>query len=127
MVDDETLTVRFVHYTLEEYFRKYTREEFPNGYSSIAETCLTYLNFGELRQHCTDEDTLGKKMNKYVFLNYAALYWGTYVMQQSNDNLIKLAKMIVDHENTGPVQALVSTVHCAEVFRNSCNRIFWIR
>ena len=39
VVDEETMTVRFVHYTLEEYFRKYSKEEFPNGYCSIAETC----------------------------------------------------------------------------------------
>ena len=109
VVDDETLTVRFVHYTLEEYFRKYTSEEFPNGYSSIAETCLTYLNFCELRQHCTDLQSLAEKMNKYVFLEYTALYWGTYVKQQSSDNVKKLAKMVVDHEIGRPpcaVQAL---------------------
>ena len=32
LIDEETSTVRFVHYTLEEYFQKYTREEFPDGY-----------------------------------------------------------------------------------------------
>ena len=106
VVDDETLTVRFVHYTLEEYFRKYTREEFPNGYSYIAETCLTYLNFGELRQHCTNLDSLEKKKNTYKFLSYAALYWGTYVKQQCNYGLTNLAKMIVDHESERPPCAI---------------------
>ena len=51
LVDEETSTVRFVHYTLEEYFRKYASDQFPNGCSYIAETCLTYLNFGKIRQH----------------------------------------------------------------------------
>ena len=109
LVDKETSTVRFVHYTLEEYFRKFFTAEFPNGYSSIAETCLTYLNFGKLRQHCTTDESLKEKMDKYALLNYAALYWGTYVKQQCNDNLIKLALMIVNHESERPpcaVQAL---------------------
>ena len=109
LVDKETSTVRFVHYTLEEYFRKFFTAEFPNGYSSIAETCLTYLNFGKLRQHCTTDESLEENMVKYALLNYAALYWGTYVKQQCNDNLIKLALMIVNHESERPpcaIQAL---------------------
>jgi len=109
IVDEETLTIRFVHYTLEEYFRKYTKTEFPNGCYDIAETCLTYLNFGELRPHCTNLDTLRKKISTYVFLNYAACYWGTYVKQQCSDGLRKLAAMILDHESKRPpcaIQAL---------------------
>ena len=106
VVDEETSTARFVHYTLAEYFQKYTMQEFPNGCSSIAETCLTYLNFGELRQHSTNRDILDKNMKKYVFLNYAALFWGTYVKQQNNDGLSTLMKAIVDHESKRPPCAI---------------------
>ena len=107
IVDEETSTVRFVHYTLEEYFRKHALEEFPDGCSSIAETCLTYLNFGKLRQHCIDLDTLKKNMNQYAFLKYAARYWGTYyIKQQSSDSLTKLARMIVEHEPERPPCAI---------------------
>ena len=98
VIDDETLTVRFMHYTLEEYFHKHAGEDFPDGYSSIAETCLIYLNFGELRQHCTNLASLVEKEKKYAFLQYAALYWGTYIKQHSNDGLTELVKVIVDHE-----------------------------
>ena len=109
LVDEETLTVRFVHYTLEEYFRKHFRAEFPDGYSSVAETCLTYLNFGKLKQHCKNLNTLREKMEQYAFLNYAALYWGIHFRQQCNDSLTKLAKTIVEHESERPpcaIQAL---------------------
>src|SRR4029077_18249979 len=99
VVDKETLTVRFVHYTLEEYFRQYGTEEFPNGCSSIAETCLTYLNFSELKQHCTSIDNLESMELKYALLKYAARYWGEYIKQQCNDDLMRLAIMLVDHEN----------------------------
>ena len=107
IVDEGTSTVRFMHYTLEEYFRKYT--EFPNGYSSIAETCLTYLNFGSLRHHCTNHDSLDRKIKEYVFLEYAACYWGTYVKHQDSDDLTRLANMILDHDSGRPpcaIQAL---------------------
>ena len=109
VVDDETLTVRFVHYTVEEYFRDNTKTEFPNGCSSIAETCLTYLNFGTLRQHCMDSDSLDNIRNNYAFLNYAALYWGTYFKQQGSDALTELIIIIVDHKTECPpcaIQAL---------------------
>ena len=106
VVDDETLTVRFVHYTLEEYFRTNTRAEFPIGCSYIAETCLTYLTFGKLRQSCMDFDSLKENINKYAFLEYAALYWGTYVKQECNDGLTKLVKMLVDHESECPPCAI---------------------
>ena len=107
VLDKETSTVRFVHYTLEEYFRQYA--EFPTGYSYIAETCLIYLSFGELRQYCTSLKSLREKMKKYALLNYAALYWGTYIKQQSNDSLTKLAHIILDHDSDRPpcaIQAL---------------------
>ena len=100
IVDKETLTVRFVHYTLEEYFCK--NDEFPNGYCSIAETCLTYLNFGKLKQYCPNEGILREKRDEYAFLNYAARYWGTYVKQQCNNGLTELIKMLVDHETERP-------------------------
>ena len=106
VIDDETLTVRFVHYTLEEYFRDNTRTEFPNGCSSIAETCLTYLNFGKLRKHCMNLESLAGNISKYAFLNYAAVYWGTYVKKQCNDDLTELVKMIVDHEIECPPCAI---------------------
>ena len=109
VVDEETMTVRFVHFTLEEYFRENAGTTFPNGCSSIAETCLTYLNFGGLRQHCMDLDSLEGKSTEYPFLNYAALYWGTYVRQQCSDSLIELAAVILEHESECPpcaIQAL---------------------
>ena len=109
VIDDETLTVRFMHFTLEEYFQENRKAEFPNGYTSIAKTCLTYLNFGKLRQHCTDLVSLKEKITQYAFLNYAALYWGTYAKQQSSDGLKKLTSMILEHKSRLPhcsIQAL---------------------
>ena len=111
IVNEETLKVRFVHFTLEEYFHDNARIEFPNGYSSIAETCLTYLNFSNLRQHCTNLDILEENLSKYPFLNYAALYWGIYVRQQRSGGLTltTLIRMIVEHESERPpcaIQAL---------------------
>ena len=113
IVDEETMTVRFTHFTLEEYFRGNAASEFPNGCSSIAETCLTYLNFSGLRQHCPNLDRLEEKSSQYALLKYAACYWGTYVKQQCSDTLIELARVVLEHETERPpcaVQALYFAV-----------------
>ncbi|KAF8463336.1 hypothetical protein BDZ91DRAFT_661265, partial [Kalaharituber pfeilii] len=47
-VDNETSTVRLVHYTLQEYFNLYEEKYFPDGHNLIARTCLTYLSFPAL-------------------------------------------------------------------------------
>ena len=109
LVDRQISTVRFTHFTVEEYFRENARREFPNGCSYIAEICLTYLNFGGLKQHCTDLDSLEEKKKTYAFLNYAAQYWGIHVKQQCSNSLAELEKAILEHERGRPpcaVQAL---------------------
>lgn len=52
-----------------------------------------------------DDESLTENMSKYAFLDYAALYWGTYVKQQCDDCL-ELAKMIVDHGIECPPYAI---------------------
>ena len=109
LVDEETLTVRFTHFTIEEYFRINSELEFPNGHSYITETCLTYLNFGGLRQHCMDLRSLHEKFAKYAFLDYVALNWGTYfVKQQCSVSLTKLAGMVLRHDGEHPPCAIQS-------------------
>ena len=108
LVDEETSTVRFVHFTLEEYFLDNARTEFPEGYSSIAESCLTYLNSSQPRRHCTDLHSLEENINKYPFLKYAALHWGTYYVKQEkcNDGITQLVRMLVKHESKRPPCAI---------------------
>ncbi|KAF8421809.1 hypothetical protein EV426DRAFT_565087, partial [Tirmania nivea] len=76
LIDEETMTVRFVHYSLEEYFQLHSSVYFPDGYSNAAETCLIYLNFPEMREHCKSSDELKKKTHNFPFLEYAACNWG---------------------------------------------------
>ena len=45
---------------------------------------------------------------KYPFLNYAALYWGTYAKQQQqhSDSLTELIRTLVEHESERPPCAI---------------------
>jgi len=78
VVDEETLTVRFVHYTLEEYFKTHFNTYFPNGHSTAAEVCLTYLNFGKLiaSSNYLTPDDMKRNIHQWPFLEYAACQWG---------------------------------------------------
>ncbi|KAF8432861.1 hypothetical protein BGX38DRAFT_226934 [Terfezia claveryi] len=76
LIDEETGTVRFVHYSLEEHFRLQSSIYFPHGYSAVAETCLIYLNFPELREHSKTMSKLKEKLRNFPLLEYAACNWG---------------------------------------------------
>ncbi|KAF8421777.1 ankyrin repeat-containing domain protein [Tirmania nivea] len=112
-IDEETMTVRFVHYTLEEYFRHQSSVHFPNGYSDIAETCLIYLSFPEIREHCKLGSELNKKTHDFPFLKYAACNWGIYAKHQSNETVVKLALTLFADGNklpSTPLQVLYASI-----------------
>jgi ankyrin repeat protein len=47
VIETETSTIRLTHFTLREYFDKHWQDHelFPSGHSTIAATCLSYLEF----------------------------------------------------------------------------------
>jgi hypothetical protein len=45
VIERETSTIRFAHFTLQEYLDKHWQDLFASGHTSIASTCLTYLHF----------------------------------------------------------------------------------
>ena len=82
VVDHETSSVRLVHYSLDEYFKstrfreKYKEIFVEDGLSSIAQACLTYLNFAELSEHCSTGEQVQQHISHFAFLHYAACHWG---------------------------------------------------
>jgi len=73
LMDEETMTVRFVHYSLEEYFRLQSNIYFPYGHRTVLEAFLRYLNFRDIREHCKSIVELQKKLQDFPFLEYAAV------------------------------------------------------
>ena len=110
--DEETGTIRFVHYTLEEYFRRSGDRNFPDGCSRAAEICLTYINFGELATHCETMYELRQKVKDFAFLKYAAVNWGHYVARilGCSDTVRQLAFKTLEHtgKTLCPLQVMCS-------------------
>lgn len=76
LVDQETLTVHFVHHTLEEYLLSQKHQDRIPKWVQLY--CSTYLNFGN---HCTSLDILRETIHVYVFFDYTACYWSNYIKQ----------------------------------------------
>jgi len=81
IVDKGASTVRLIHFTLQEYLGTHP-DLFDGAHSTIAETCLTYLNF----QHVKDLSVNASPDQRGTpFLEYSALYWGTHMRMELSD------------------------------------------
>jgi ankyrin repeat protein len=80
-VDEETSIIRLVHYTTQEYLEEVRLSWNPGAQEEIAVVCLSYLSFDTFRNEggCAAIDALDRRLAKYAFLNYAALYWSEHV------------------------------------------------
>jgi len=80
-VDQGGSTVRLVHFTLQEYLCAHP-DLFDRAHSTMAETCLTYLNF----RHVNDTSAGPSPDSRGTpFLQYSSLYWGTHMRIELSD------------------------------------------
>ena len=88
---DESSTVRLVHFTLQEYFNSHS-EHFENPRSTMAEVCLTYLNFDSINalSHSLDKAPVETRL-----LRYASSYWGLYARSGLTESVKLLALQLL--------------------------------
>ena len=91
-VEASSSTVRLVHFTLHEHL---SREStlFHSPHSTIAEVCLTYLNFGPVRKL---SPTLCWAPSSLPLLEYASIYWGEHARRGMTENVKMLALRLLD-------------------------------
>ena len=73
VVDEETSTVRLIHYTLQEYLSRYGI--LPDAHKTLAQTCLAYLNYEKIKGLPVDRVP---NLRYMPFLEYSSLYWGSH-------------------------------------------------
>jgi len=86
-IGEGTSTIRLIHFTLQEYLSAHPNL-FGRSHSTIAETCLTYLNFQHIRDLPTDPPPEHWRRS---FLEYSSLYWGTHMREGVSDLATSLA------------------------------------
>jgi len=81
-VEASSSTVRLVHFTLQEHLSR-DPTLFSNPHSTIAEVCLTYLNFRCIRNL---SPTLDSAPEATPLLQYASMYWGRHTRREMTAN-----------------------------------------
>jgi len=84
--------VRLVHFTLQEHFLS-NPTLFHSPHATIAEVCLTYLNFESVRDL---SPTLRSSPETMPLLEYAASYWGNHIRMGITENVKTLALRLLD-------------------------------
>jgi len=95
-VDKEASTIRLIHFTLQEYLRALP-EFFGAAHSTIAETCLSYLNSQQVKAL---SNSPSPDLQSTPFLKYSSLYWGMHAKRELSDCVKLLAlKLFDDFQN----------------------------
>ena len=131
VVNREASTIRLIHFTLQEYLRAHPGI-FGTTHSTIAETCLSYLNSQQVKALSASPTP---NFQNTPFLEYSSLYWGVHAkMELSNCAKLFALKLFDDynshisarifltaqelsdyHVNFNEI-SLFNGLHCASIF-----------
>ena len=91
-VEGSSSTIRLVHFTLQEHLLS-DSTLFHSPHSTIAEVCLTYLNFRCIRDL---SPTLQSAPETMPLLEYASYYWGEHTKKGLTENIKILALRLLN-------------------------------
>lgn len=87
-VDEESSSIRLVHYSVQEYLQKNKSEIFPDAECSIAQACLAFLMFKDfMAGKCSRLTLFDDRVQNFPFLLYAAQFWADHVQAAPQDLL----------------------------------------
>ena len=94
-VEASSRTFRLVHFTLQEHLASDPTlfNNFHNPHATMAEVCLTYLNFGSVRGI---SPSLRGGPSTIPFVDYASCYWGEHTRREMTQNVKVLALRLLD-------------------------------
>ena len=84
MISGDTETVRFIHYTVQEYLERALNPQFSSAHTYLATTCITYLSFStfaiEQFRHKYHRLPI-MSSGRHFLLRYASEHWGNHVRE----------------------------------------------
>ena len=117
IVDEESGTIRLVHYTTQEYFERTRIEWFPDAQTDIATICVTYLSFDTFDTgFCQTNEEFESRLELNPLYGYAARNWGHH----AHTAPAELELLINDLSES---QAKVSS--CSQAMLAKKNRSYW--
>ena len=128
VVDKRTSRLRLIHPTLQGYLS--CPGALPDAHETLAETCLAYLNYEQVKRLPTYKVPNPRDM---PFLEYSSLYWGSHAKRGLSDRANELALKLLTRydrhisatslfnqmqsDDSPPViDHLFSGLHCASYF-----------
>ena len=78
-VDKGASTVRLIHFTLQEYLCTHPDLFYCRAHSTMAEACLTYLNFQHVKNLSVSSSPDPRDT---ALLKYSSVYWGTHMRME---------------------------------------------
>ena len=94
-VEASSSTVRLVHFTLQEHLLN-NLTLFHSPHATIAEVCLTYLNFVSVRDRSPTLFSAFSAPAMLPLLEYASFYWGKHARMAMTENIKTLALRFLD-------------------------------
>ncbi|KAL8898163.1 MAG: hypothetical protein Q9207_006845 [Kuettlingeria erythrocarpa] len=124
--------VSLAHYTVKGFLTSDTaRKELETIYIGgeeveveLAQTCLTYLCYNDfIAGSLANEDALSEMLEKYKFLDYAAMAWGTYahLFKGREDDLVGLTTKLLKSpsEGRGSYEFWLQVYESSKAIRNA--------
>jgi len=93
-LNEETSTVRLIHYTLQEYLSG--PGILPDAHGTLAQICLAYLNYEQVKKLPTNKLP---NLRNMPFLEYSSLYWGSHAKEELSDSAKSLALQLLSRYN----------------------------
>jgi hypothetical protein len=89
-LDEESRSIRFAHYAIQEYLQLRSEELFPCVEGTMAAICLTYLLSHAFKEGpCSEENEIRSRIDKNPFISYACRYWGAHVQSCEADRNVQ--------------------------------------
>ena len=105
---DKGSLIRLINFTLQEYLCTHPNL-FDRAHSTMAETCLTYLNFQWVKNLSTGPSS---DQRDTPFLEYSSLYWGIHMRMELSDLAKVLALEFFCHfESHISAKSLFKSIH----------------
>ncbi|KZM20487.1 hypothetical protein ST47_g8336 [Ascochyta rabiei] len=77
-VEEESGTIRLVHYTTQEFLENILETWNPEAKVDVTMTCLNYLSIDDFRPVVDNTTDLQLRLDNHEFLDYAGSYWGEH-------------------------------------------------
>jgi ankyrin repeat protein len=95
-IDRESSTIRFVHFSLQEFLKTHRHGLFGNGDLDVTKVCLRYMSLDSVKSlHSKNRTQFTKDLADLAFLDYAAAKWGFHAANVAPCDVWDLAQQFL--------------------------------